>query len=248
MYVLRECLATDHWIRCVYNYSYCLISTAECPARGLDLAFVLDSSGSVGFRNFQTTKAFAENVTNTFAVGPQDTRVGAIAFSGFANISFRLNSFTNRSQVVQAIREIVYFDIPGNGRASTNTAGALRTLRLDVLTTAAGARQQILAIPRVAIVITDGRSNVNRSQTIPEAEAVREDGIIVFAVGIGNRINMAELNAIASSPNFVSRLSDFNVLGFQSLQRILSVEACRSMSVYFYILSIAGIHKGSIAG
>ena len=201
-------------------------STVECPARGLDLAFVLDSSGSVGFSNFQITKQFVENVTNTFAVGAQETRVGAITFSGFATISFQLNNtFANRSELVQAIRDIVYFDIPG---PSTNTADALRTLRLNVLTTEAGARPPVLAIPRVAIVITDGRSNVNRDQTIPEAENVRGDGIIVFAVGIGRQINMAELNAMASSPNFVSLLSNFNVLEFQSLQRILSVKACRS--------------------
>ena len=201
-------------------------STVECPARGLDLAFVLDSSGSVGISNFQITKQFAENVTNTFAVGAQETRVGAITFSAFASISFQLNNtFANRSELVQAIRDIVYFDLPG---ASTNTADALRTLRLNVLTTEAGARPPVLAIPRVAIVVTDGMSNVNSGQTIPEAENVRGDGIIVFAVGIGRRINMAELNAMASSPNFVSLLRDFNVLEFQSLQRILSVEACRS--------------------
>ena len=207
--------------------------TTECPARGLDLVFVLDASGSVGFNNFQKIKAFAENVTNTFVIGPQDTQVGAIVFSNTANISFQLNSFTDRSAVVEAIREIVYFG------DYTNTADALRTLRLDVLTTEAGARPRILAIPRVAIVVTDGRSNVNRSRTIPEAEAVRGAGITVFAVGIGNRINMDELNAMASSPNFVSLLNDFDVLGFQSLQRILSVEACRGMhshSIQTYIL------------
>ena len=192
----------------------------------MDLVFVLDASGSVGFNNFQTTKAFAENVTNTFAIGPEDTHVGAIVFSNIANISFQLNSSTDRSGVVERIRDIEYI-----GR-STNTAAALRTLRLDVLTTEAGARPQTLAIPRVAIVVTDGRSNRNRSRTIPEAEAVRAAGIIVFAVGIGNRINMAELNAMASSPNFVSLLNNFDVLGFQSLQRILSVEACRGMHTH----------------
>ena len=180
----------------------------------------------MGFNNFQTTKAFAENVTNTFAIGPEDTQVGAIVFSNIANISFQLNSSTDRSGVVERIRDIEYIG------SSTNTAAALRTLRLDVLTTEAGARPQTLAIPRVAIVVTDGRSNVNESQTIPEAEAVRAAGIIVFAVGIGNRINMAELNAMASSPNFVSLLSNFDVLGFQSLQRILSVEACRGMHTH----------------
>ena len=207
--------------------------TTECPARGLDLVFVLDASGSMSFDDFQMIKAFAENVTTTFAIGPQDTRVGAIVFSNSASISFQLDSFTNRSAVVQAIRQIVFFG------DFTNTADALRTLRLDVLTTEAGARPQMSAIPRVAIVVTDGGSNMNRYRTIPEAEAVRGAGIIVFAVGIGSLINMTELNAMASSPNFVSLLNDFDVLGFQSLQRILSVEACRGMhshSTQTYIL------------
>ena len=207
--------------------------TTGCPARGLDLVFVLDASGSMGIDDFQKIKAFAENVTNTFVIGPQDTQVGAIVFSNIANIPFQLNSFTDRSAVVQAIRQIVFFGL------YTNTADALRTLRLDVLTTEAGARPQMSAIPRVAIVVTDGGSNINSSRTIPEAEAVRGAGITVFAVGIGNRINMAELNAMASSPNFVSLLNDFDVLGFQSLQRILSVEACRGMhshSTQTYIL------------
>ena len=106
----------------------------------MDLVFVLDASGSIGFDDFQKIKAFAENVTNTFVIGPQDTQVGAIVFSNTASISFQLNSFTDRSAVVQAIQHIVYFG------QYTNTADALRTLRLDVLTTEAGARPQMSAI------------------------------------------------------------------------------------------------------
>ena len=185
--------------------------------------FVLDSSGSVGRDNFELTKEFAVNITKQFTIGPEDTHVGAIVFSDFAQISFQLNASTNGTQIVDELRRIPFIDVPG---ASTNTADALRRLRRDVLTYEAGARPQILAIPRVAIVVTDGRSSVNTSGTIPEAEAVHAEGITVFSVGVGRRVDMDELNAIASSPDLVSHLSDFNILEFQSYQLILSDEAC----------------------
>ena len=196
--------------------------------------FVLDSSGSVGERNFDLTKEFAANVTRIFAIGPQDTQVGAIAFSGFANISFLLNTFGNQTGVLRGIQEIHYFDIPGNGNPSTNTADALTALRQTVFTVEAGARSESAAIPRVAVVVTDGQSNVNQSQTIPSAQAVHADGITVFSIGVGERINMDELNAIASRPDLVALLSDFNVEEFQSLQRTLSIEACRGKLMHGY--------------
>lgn len=200
----------------------------------------------MGEQNFELTKEFAADVTSVFRIGPQDTQVAAIAFSGFANISFFLNNHTNRSELLEAISDIRFFDIPGRGRPSTNTADALTTLRLDVLTAEAGARQPALAIPRVAIVVTDGQSNINRSQTIPAAEALHAAGIIVFAVGVGSSINMDELMAIGSSPNTVSLLSDFNLQEFQGLQRILSIETCVGKPVDTNSTYCYGIYDGHV--
>ena len=53
--------------------------------------------------------------------------------------------------------------------------------------------------PNVAIVITDGVSNINSRRTIPEAEESRDVGIHIYAVGIG-LTDTRELNGIASEP------------------------------------------------
>jgi len=117
-------------------------------------------------------------------------------------------------------------DTGSGGRTSTNTADGLIRLRRDVFVPEAGARSADVAIPRVAVVITDGRSNVNQSLTIPSAMALREEGIIVYAVGVGRRINMEELNAIASSPENVRLLSGFDVTEFDGLRSRITAEAC----------------------
>lgn len=198
----------------------------ECPARGIDLSFVFDSSGSVGQRNFELEKDFAINVTRTFSIGPLDTQIAAVAYSGFARISFLLDTFNNQSSIIRALGAIEYFDIPGNGRPSTNTADALIRTRQEIFTPSGGARDTALGYPRITVVITDGRSNVNRSLTVPSAEALHDNGVTVFAVGVGRRIDMDELNSIASSENFVILLSQFNLMEFVGLQRRISAEAC----------------------
>lgn len=200
----------------------------ECPARGIDLSFVFDSSGSVGVQNFELEKDFAINVTRTFSIGPLDTQIAAIAYSGFARISFLLDTFNNQSSIISALGAIEYFDIPGNGQPSTNTADALIRTQQEIFAPSGGARDTALGYPRVTVVVTDGRSNVNRSLTLPSAEALHDDGVTVFAVGVGRRIDMEELSNIASSDNFVILLSQFNLMEFVGLQRRISAEACIS--------------------
>lgn len=192
------------------------------------MAFIFDSSGSVGITNFERERQFAIQVTETFRVGSNDTRIANIVYSGEVRTSFFFDTFTNRSSTVQALGEVEYFAVsnPPNTNFGTNTAGALTTLRDEIFTVENGAREARFGIPRIAVVITDGRSNVNPSETIPAAQRLHDDGVIVFGVGVGDRLNLAELNAIASSPNFRVLLDSFSVTEFTTLQRTISSEAC----------------------
>lgn len=114
----------------------------------------------------------------------------------------------------------------GGRRTSTNTADALTRLRTEVFVPEGGARAADIAIPRVAVVITDGRSNINASLTVSTALAVREEGVTVYSVGVGRNIDMDELNAIASSPNNVRLLRRFDVTEFDGLRSRITAEAC----------------------
>lgn len=78
------------------------------------------------------------------------------------------------------------------------------------------------------MVISDGRSNVNQSQTIPAARALRKDGVTVYSVGVGDKINLVELNEIASSPDNVMLLNGFDVTEFDGLRSRITADACIS--------------------
>lgn len=55
-------------------------------------------------------------------------------------------------------------------------------------------------VPNVAMVFTDGNSNVNQGQTAIEAARARADNIRMIVAGIGEQANLFELSTIASRP------------------------------------------------
>ena len=71
-----------------------------------------------------------------------------------------------------------------------------------------------LLFQKYAIVITDGASR-NHAQTIAAATKLKQKGINIIAIGVGNGINQAELQGMATDIHHV-----FTVTNFDSLQTI----------------------------
>ncbi|KAI0239670.1 hypothetical protein LSAT2_009632, partial [Lamellibrachia satsuma] len=67
-------------------------------------------------------------------------------------------------------------------------------------------------VKQIAILLTDGKSNLNNEFTIPNADAAQDDDIEIFAIGVGDEIDPVEIAGIASDPSFV-----YNVTGFEAL-------------------------------
>ena len=134
-----------------------------------------------------------EAVVNFFEVGSDLTRVGVFTFSSGAREDFDLDRYLTNRRVTRAINRIGYRG------GWTHTA-----LALDLATNAfnnpsrSGARPVSAGIPRVVVLITDGRSNTfNITQP---AVNLLASGVTVFSVGVGN-IDQDELRFIASDPD-----------------------------------------------
>ena len=50
-----------------------------------------------------------------------------------------------------------------------------------------------VGIRKVAILITDGLSNIDKPRTIPEARLAKEDGVRIYSIGITDYADGAEL-------------------------------------------------------
>ena len=163
-------------------------------------------------------KDFAENIADSFTIGPDDVQIGLLSFSLSHVFRFRLNNYSTKEPLLQAIRDIPY------ATGGTNTAGALDAIRTEAFTVSSGARPMNQGIPRVAIVVTDGMSN-DMTATVTAAMNLQAAGIIAFAVGVSGALE-SELNAIATQPSYASFISTFDSDQLANLQQTISNEAC----------------------
>ena len=181
---------------------------------------MLDQSGSVGRNNHGIAIQFISNIVSFFSIGLETTRVGFVAYSTNSHIEFDLDDHTTLLTLQNEIESINYRG------GWTATALALNdTRRLLNPSNNFGARPNSEGIPKIGVLITDGRANIY--PLTYAAPALKAAGVQVYTVGIGN-IDLNELRFISSDPDneHVFRLNSFNdAAGFVDF---LSITACES--------------------
>ena len=94
-------------------------SAPSCAAKA-DMAFILDSSGSIGQTNYNKMLSFVKDVVNKFDIGSDKIRVATEIFSDRTYVQFNLNKYLTRGTLTNAISNIPY------KRGTTNTGQALK--------------------------------------------------------------------------------------------------------------------------
>jgi len=107
---------------------------SDCGAQA-DIVFLLDSSGSVGSSNFHKMLTFVQNVAKTFTIGQHDVQIGVDTFQSTHKAEFHMNTYLNKTQLVDAIGKISYHS------GGTNTGEAIKFMHNDSFSTAAGSCQ-----------------------------------------------------------------------------------------------------------
>ena len=155
-------------------------------------------------------KDFVIDFVNNIAIGPMDNQVGIIIFNENARISFKLDTHKDKGSVLKAINNL---DPLSN---FTNVEDALCKLK-EGYKDGNGARPLSSPVFRIAIILTDGKSNHNHSDcgwdTIEDAaKAVHNHSILVYVIAVGD-FDDSELRKIASEvPGSIAHISDFDSL------------------------------------
>jgi matrilin-3 len=85
-----------------------LTTVVDCVNVGVDIVFVIDSSGSIGASNFVKVKQFIKDVINAFDIGLNKTRVGVVRYSSAVMRPFDLNTYDNKIDIMAAVDSITY--------------------------------------------------------------------------------------------------------------------------------------------
>uniref|UniRef100_A0A673H8C5 Collagen alpha-1(XIV) chain-like n=1 Tax=Sinocyclocheilus rhinocerous TaxID=307959 RepID=A0A673H8C5_9TELE len=165
------------------------VCVSVCRATKADLVFLVDGSWSIGDDNFQKIIRFLYSTAGALdRIGPDGTQVAIAQFSDDARTEFRLSSYDKKENLLDAIQRISYKG--GN----TKTGRAMQHVKDSVFTAVGGARR---GVPKVLVVLTDGRSQDDVLQVSQEIQA---EGYIVFAIGFSDA-DYGELVSIASKPS-----------------------------------------------
>ncbi|KAM9273725.1 matrilin-3 [Cariama cristata] len=163
---------------------------AACKNRPLDLVFIIDSSRSVRPEEFEKVKIFLSKMIDTLDIGERTTRVAVMNYASTVKVEFPLRTYFDKASMKEAISHIDPLS------AGTMTGLAIQTAMNEVFTEEMGTRPATFNIPKVVIVVTDGRP---QDQVQDVAASARTAGIEIYAVGV-DRADMQSLRIMASEP------------------------------------------------
>lgn len=186
----------------------------------LDVVAVVDGSDSILDDEFILLKNSLIQLTNWLDLGEEGQMFGAVVFS--SSVSDVAHLSTNRSQLQAQINQF------GHPQEGTHTHLGIAKM------TEIMRNESRPGVPKVGIVITDGRSR-HPDRTAQEAAAAKALGIEMFAIGIGSSIRISELNDIASSNANVKNITAFSELN--DIIVTLVQKVCKGITKHIDFLS-----------
>uniref|UniRef100_UPI00398E51E9 collagen alpha-1(VI) chain n=1 Tax=Pristiophorus japonicus TaxID=55135 RepID=UPI00398E51E9 len=163
----------------------------SCPIQfnaSADITFLVDSSTSVGGKNFEITKTLVKRLADRFlqAKVKRDSlvRVSVIQYSKSQAIEAQFSN--NYTQVAERIDQMVFMN------DATDVGAALGRVISNYKTNSQNAKKKVL-------LFTDGRSQGDLVHTIErQAQAARAGKVEVYAIAVGEHIHENNLRALVS--------------------------------------------------
>lgn len=194
----------------------------NCPAKVcnmvMDLVLILDESGSIGYTGWDHLRNFCKSLVSSFSVTPSAVNVGITKFATQARHISWLDF--SKPNVLNTISSIIIKG--GNTCIGCGLEQAYEIFNHGSSRVPATTKNQ-----RVAVLVTDGANNVGSVDTgLKHLKSVASN---IVAVGVGDDVNGAQLDAIATSGSYIS-VSDFSSLS-SALQQIVGL-TCTDLPVY----------------
>ncbi|WAR25836.1 CO6A4-like protein [Mya arenaria] len=155
----------------------------------LDLAIVVDYSESLTSADLNELSGFVQGFIH--GLNTDNVQVAFVVFTHEVFVEFQLDTYNTSADMISHLNMAV------GQTGGTNTGAAIEMLHTRIFQTQNGDRP---LVPNVAILITDGHSN-NQVNTFTQADTLRNMGVRVIVISVGDNIDPFEINYIASDPD-----------------------------------------------
>ncbi|CAM9611714.1 unnamed protein product [Ectocarpus sp. 8 AP-2014] len=185
------------------QYSFTMEGQTTVTANTVNVAVIIDASGSVGTADWELSKEFAKNTVASFAEQNLFTNGGSASFAQFSSDASEGGTF-------YSLEDFNAF-VDADAKYSGGT---------DIIDGIAKGRELLSASPAATsfmIVTTDGAAPDPQD----EADAARAEGTILYAVGVGSGPSQENLLAIGGDEANVFDVDNFEELDL-ALEDIVS--------------------------
>ncbi|XP_021118278.1 matrilin-2 [Heterocephalus glaber] len=201
------------------THSQTALLESSCENKRADLVFIIDSSRSVNTQDYAKVKEFIVDILQFLDIGPEVTRVGLLQYGSTVKNEFSLKTFKRKSEVERAVKRMRHLS------TGTMTGLAIQYALNIAFSEAEGARPLRENVPRVIMIVTDGRPQDSVAEVAAKA---RDTGILIFAIGVG-QVDFNTLKAIGSEPH---EDHVFLVANFSQIESLTSVFQNKLCTVY----------------
>ncbi len=166
------------------------------------------------------------NLAANFNIAPRGSRAAVVLYSTGASTVIQFEDFTSSVSFASAVQRLEH------QRGFTRIDLALQRAYYDLFNRRATSRYDV---PKLAFVLTDGEQT-EAPGAIPLDRAARflkDVGVRLITIGIGNNVKRDELKAIASSDKDVILADTFD--GLLAQVKPLTKAACEGFQCKFYI-------------
>lgn len=198
------------WSPSVKKVSCCVSCLCFIACRkSIDLAFILDASGTVDDSQWKLTKDFVHGVSNGFRLASNGTRISIISYSTLPHIERRFDDRNENDNMADFLESM------SQPRGETRTDRALKLARDELITSEGGARDYT---PKAIVLVTDGGDNPDTTAKFAEQRA-RElkdmDGATIVAIGVGDKVDQYELRQLATDPDHAFLVTSYDdIIGY----------------------------------
>lgn len=136
---------------------------------------------------FQDAKVFIKTLYSNFPIGEDSTHVGFVVYGKDSRVVFNLIKYTDKESVD---KKLLY---TANPSSDENLLGKGLTTVKEVI-------YDVSARPgghQVLVVLAAGKS---LDDVKAPSRALRDEGVAIFCIGIGDKVDVNQLRNIASAP------------------------------------------------
>ncbi|KAM4689023.1 collagen alpha-4(VI) chain-like [Discoglossus pictus] len=207
-----------------------ICSPEACKNMKADIIFLVDSSASIHYDDYEKIKEFMDLMVKQSDIGPDKVQIGLIQFSSDTQEEFPLNKYGRKSEIQAAIANLQQM-------AQGTLTGAALTVTLPYFSQARGGRPNT---KQYLIIITDGEAQDKVQQP---AKAIRDRGVTIYAIGVLNA-NNTQLLEIAGAQDKVFYEDNFDALTFLNKQIMFEIcnpeDPCKRTEVADIIFLVDG--------